>query len=122
MTTNDGSLRYEKFEMKHTTPRPVRSAICRSESRKKTNVKFVKVVLLDLPILSKTVLVGLNEIAFFSVRDSCEGVVGRIAEDDENRFVAFDVLRGIALFLQLGERKLRLYALRRLPAGRALVR
>ena len=45
------------------------------------------------------------KLAFLVHGDAGEAVVGRIAEDDEDRHLALHPLGGVALLLQLGEQQ-----------------
>jgi len=57
---------------------------------------------------------------FFFRTDSRKSIIRRIAEDDEDGGVAFDVFGGVAFFFEFGEEEMFFGSLGRFPAGKSI--
>ena len=81
------------------------------------DVEVVEVELLDAPLGDEAFFVRFDKAVFFLGTDAGEGVVGRVAEDDEDGFFLLHLAGGVAFVIETGEGNLFRLFLGRFPAG-----
>ena len=67
------------------------------------DVKVVEVELLDAPFGDEAFFVGFDQAVFLLGTDAGEGVVGRVAEDDEDGLFLLHLAGGVAFVVETGE-------------------